>query len=647
MGRHRFWLEGILGASLIPVVLSVNPVAAQITFSDQTSAAALNQTCAVDTDMYGYRMDIGGTVGDFDRDGWPDLFLLGGGGVVDSLFVNNRDGTFTDRAAEWGVAIAHRGHAATAGDFNNDGWLDIYATSAGDMTDVPRSGQHRLYRNNGNGTFTDVASTAGVHLTSTTSLVHKSPAFGDYDLDGDLDLFVATWSNTSHDGNRLFLNNGDETFNDVTVAAGVLFTGLFGFSPRFADMNGDFYPELLIAADFGSGKYLINDTDGTFTDATSTSGTGLDSNGMGSTIADFDNNGLFEWYVTSIYRDVPCCNNGNYLYVNQGGDVFSDLPESAGAKNGGWGWGTDARDFDHDGFFDIAETNGWGGSEFENETAYLFRNNGNLTFTEVHASAGLVHTLEGRSLMTLDYDRDGDMDIVITAFNAPVYLFRNEVSGAGTNWLEVFLDTRAEPMLAPDGFGTKVTVTSGGVSRYYYLSGGATYLGQSELVAHFGLGADSNVDSLVIAWSNGATTTLTDFPANQIVTASPSVSGAPGEASAPGVAAEQMIAEYNPTMDRIEVSYTPGCDSSNHTIYYGDIADVATHGYAGAACWRGGSAATSFDPDGLDNAFFVVVANTGFVEGSYGRSSSGERPEDLGTIGCNLPQDLTAVCDLP
>jgi hypothetical protein len=616
--------------ALMAVLVAGSATAAQIQFSDQTAAAGLLHSPSMYFDVAAGGMFAGGSVADFNRDGWPDLFLVGGGNTSDALFINNGDGTFSDQAASWGVALMHRGLGTTAGDFNADGWPDLYVTSAGVVTGSITVGSHILYRNNGNGTFTDIAAAAGVNQASPTDINATGSAFGDYDLDGDLDLFVCTWQGMN--GNRLFRNNGDETFTDVTTAAGID-QQFHGFSPRFVDMNGDRYPELLVAADFGTSHYYINDQDGTFTDGTAASGTGLDENGMGTTVGDFNRDGLPDWYVTSIYY--AQARLGNFLYVNQGGDVFVDLPESAGGKNGGWGWGAEAVDFDHDGFIDLIETNGWT-DQYANFPARLFRNNGNLTFTDVQVGSGFDHTGQGRSLLTLDYDRDGDMDVVITAASEPVTLFRNDLSGTDTHWIQLALDTSGVPGLPPDGYGATVTATSNSATQHFWLNGGASYLGRSQPIAHFGLGTDTTVD-VTVEWPDGSTTLATALAADQLVTLTPSVAGAPGEAS--------MQASYNRGTGEIDVSFTPACDATDHTIYYGDLASVASYAYSGAVCFRGNSGVASFDP-AMPNVFFIIVGNTGIVEGSYGRDGAGfERPEHLSGTACDLSQDLSGVCD--
>jgi hypothetical protein len=651
IGRRQ---TSILGVLCMALCAGLTPVWSAVeSFSDQTAAAGIFHDNDIAGDVTTPVHYPGGAVGDFNRDGWPDIFLLGGGFADDRLYINDGDGTFTDRLAEWDdgsgtIDERHRGHAAAVGDYNDDGWLDIFITSGGSLAGGgERAGENRLYRNNGDGTFTNVAVAAGVNQSSATYMTSISPGFGDYDLDGDLDLMVATWGSGS-DGNRLYRNNDDGTFTDVTDAAGIV-QNAHGFVPRFADMNGDRYPELLLVADAFTSRYYVNNQNGTFTDQTVSSGTGLDTNGMGNTVGDFNRDGLADWYVTSIYRNNPINNHGNFLYVNQGNDVFTPLPEASGAKDGGWGWGCEAVDYNNDGFQDIMETNGIGAPEWVNEQSYLYRNNGDMTFTEVALSVGINHIYQGRAVMTLDHDRDGDMDIVITSYEDPVVLFQNDLSGTDINWIQINLDTSANDLLAPDGYGSRVVVTTGSVTQYYWMVGGNSFVGQSQLVAHFGLGSATTVDAVTVEWSDGSTTVMNDIAANQIMTiAAPAVvPGGPGEASQGDIPGDHMQAGYDAVSGNIDVTFTAACEASNHNIYYGDLSDVSTYGYSGAACFVGSTGSVSFDP-GLDNAFFLIVGNDGAVEGSYGVDDAGfDRPEDTGTIACDLPQDLSGTCDLP
>ncbi len=446
----------------------------------------------------------GGAVGDFNNDGWQDIYFPVGGGAPDMLFINNQDGTFTDMAADWGIDLAHRGTAATVGDFDDDGWLDLYVTSLG-PTDAPPSGTaHLLYRNQSGSGFVDVAAEAGVNALTPPVEDGYGAAFGDYDLDGDLDLGVASWDGS----NRLFRNDGDGTFTDVTLAAGLTtLDDVRGFAPRIVDMNGDRYPELLWVGDFGTTQYWINDGDGTFTNFTTGSGTALAGTEMGHTVADFDHDGLFDWYVTTI--------NNNKLYMNQGNHIYVDQASTAGVVNSGWGWATVTLDFDHDGLPDIAATS-------QSSGQYLFRNEtsspGDPAFTEMAATAGLSSGVSGRGLANFDYDNDGDQDLVFFPRNDPMQLFRNDLVGPATNWLRVFLDTSEAESLPPAGVGAVIEIAHGGTTCLQRIDGGSNYLSQSEMSAHFGLGDTAIVDTLTVHWTDGTTTALNNVAANQTLT---------------------------------------------------------------------------------------------------------------------------------
>ncbi len=483
-------------------------------------------------------MSSGGAAGDFNNDGYQDLFVLSGAGFPDRLFINNGDGTFTDQAEEWGVALRHYSVGIAVGDYNNDGWQDIFITSAGPKNDDDEAlpGKHILYRNNGDGTFTNVAEEMGVAMTATNEYNGWSPSWGDYDLDGDLDLAVAGWKDTAQPANVLFRNDGDH-FTNVTDqaffdASGAPFDfsdpAVRGFSPRFCDMDGDRYPELLWVSDFGTSKYFINNGDGTFTEYTAQAGVGLDGNGMGVSVGDIDNDGDQDWYVTSIYGTpsglVP--GTGNMLYINEGGHRFSEISEAAGCKDGGWGWGTAIIDFNHDGWQDIVETNGWfHREEWLNEQSYLWLNNGldksgRPTFTEVALAVGLEHFLTGKGLVTFDADNDGDQDVVIFSDLRETLYFRNDLGGPDAHWLRVFLDTRQTRRVAPQGYGAKVEAIAGGMTQTRMLTGGTNFISQSEMSAHFGLGASPVVDELRVTWPDGRVLRIGPISADQTITLS-------------------------------------------------------------------------------------------------------------------------------
>ncbi|HMN40775.1 MAG TPA: CRTAC1 family protein [Phycisphaerales bacterium] len=541
--RHsRALCAAILGATAaLPSALAQT---AQL--SDQTASAGLTAIHTTDPGGGLRSMSGGIAVGDFNRDGWQDVFVLGGPHAPDKLYINNHDGTFTDRATQWGVARTHWGFALAVGDFNNDGWPDVYITSAG--TDSLHC-HHLLYVNNGNGTFTDVAATAGVQSTTPLGFDGFGAAWGDYDLDGDLDLAVAGYQYGSG-GNKLFRNNGNGTFTDATSSLGYNLQNIPSFSPRFIDMDGDRYPELLWVADFHSSKYFVNNRNGTFTEATAAAGVGLDANGMGMAIGDFDNDGRPDWFVTSIfttlgpYQVVP--GSGNMLYLNQGNHHFTQAASIAGVGQSGWGWGAVAADFRNIGRQDIAATNGWDdpgyGTQFLADPTCVFQNNGNGTFANVAPACGVTHSGQGRGMVEFDYNNDGRPDLLIASNGGPLTLYRNDTPPApgGSNWLRIFLNTRASHGIAPDGYGAHVVVTAGPAVQHRWISGGSNYLSQSELSAHFGLGAAPVASQIRVEWPDGSVTLRANIPANRTITLSP----CPGDWNAGGELNVQDIFDF-------------------------------------------------------------------------------------------------------
>ncbi|MGE3164567.1 MAG: CRTAC1 family protein [Planctomycetota bacterium] len=500
-------------------------------FTDQTSGANIAVTPFPSLALQWSNLNIfgfvgGAAVGDFDRNGWPDLYVLTGGSSADRLYINNGDGTFTDRAAAAGMAEPHMGMGAAVGDYDADGDLDIFVTSYGPALFAPSPGRHKLWRNNGDLTFTDVAGAAGVQFSGSGVADGFGAAFGDYDLDGDLDLVVPHW--IQGHGNTLFENQGNGTFVNVSLPAGLTDLSVRSYSACFADMNGDRHPELLVAGDFGTSKYYVNNGDGTFADATAASGTGLDDNGMGHAIADLNGDGLLDWYVTSIHSPFPVAydipGTGNMLYVNLGNHQFAEISQAAGVSDGGWGWGTVALDVDHDGRTDLFETNGWGDTgQWANEACYLYRNLGGLVFADVAVVAGAAHPGQGRGAVRLDYDADGDQDLVVVGYGDPVALLRNDLArDSTTHWLRVVLDTSASPGLAPDGYGARVVARVGNAYQYAEIAGGSTYISQSELSAHFGLGSSAIVDELRVEWSDQTVSVLWSVPADQTLEIDPS-----------------------------------------------------------------------------------------------------------------------------
>lgn len=465
-------------------------------------------------------MTSGGVVADFDNDGDQDLFVVSGGATPDALFINDGTGHFTDMAASWSVAVKHMGMAAAAGDYDGDGWIDLFVASLGPDGQYPSPGKHRLYRNTGTGAFSEVAAQAGVQVSSPITYDGTGAAWGDYDLDGDLDLFITGWKQNAQ-GNRLYRNNGDGTFTNATASAGLILNGVRGFSPRFVDMNGDRWPELLIAADFGTSRYYINRADGTFSNATVESGTGLDANGMGQTVGDLDGDGALDWYVTSVFgaagAGVP--GTGNTLYRNTGGGGYDELAEESGVVDGNWGWGAAAVDLNHDGLLDLLETNGWFSQpRFQNSPSRVWIQQIDGHFDDVATSCGLWHTDYGRGLLTADIDNDGDRDVMIFSNKGPLRVYRNDLAhGEGTGWITITLDTSDDASLAPNGVGSRVTVTSVNRQWVKVIDAGTNFQSQDDGRVHAGVGWSEIVD-VRVDWNDGTATFLRSVPRNQFLT---------------------------------------------------------------------------------------------------------------------------------
>lgn len=469
-----------------------------------------------DLQMY---MTGGAAAADYDNDGWTDLFVTRLD-ASDILYRNLGNGSFEDVSAVAGFTQTLNTNGATWGDIDNDGDQDLYVTT---IQDVSR--RNYLYINDSNGSFTEAAFSRGVDLSTQHLTNNFGSTFGDYDRDGYLDLFTVEWNSDSGAGNSRLLRNlgavNPGTFEDVTVSAGVDTSignpigNSFAFAPTFADMDRDGHTDLVIAGDFGQSRLFWNNGDGTFTNGTTPAGVGTDENGMGSAIGDYDGDGDLDWFVSSIYEAGGACggaqfcgwgDSGNRLYRNEGSRTFTDVTDSTGVRDGGWGWGSAFVDYDNDGDLDLVHTNG---VDFPNEPrGMLFQNdptkfweNTDGVFTETASQVGIVDDASGKGLLTFDYDNDGDLDLFIVNNSAEPILYRND-GGNDSSWLRInVLGTESNA----DGVGAQVTVLPDASSPtdllYAEVIAGSHFLGQSERTAHFGLGEfDGTIESVTIVW---------------------------------------------------------------------------------------------------------------------------------------------------
>ncbi len=464
---------------------------AQINFSDVSAASSIDYQNFSETVM-----GSGTAFLDFNNDGFLDLYLLNNGNSkANTLYQNNGDGTFSDVTISAGVGDTGEGMGVDAADYDNDGFVDLYVTNYG---------ANVLFRNNGDGTFADVTTFAAVGDTSNSA----HPLFIDVDGDDFLDLYVGNYSGHS---DKLYHNNGDGAFTDISASAGVSGArSTMGLAYFDYDADGDL--DIYAAMDFRNDFLFENDGAGVFSNIisdTATSGLGVRKNTMAPALGDFDNDGDFDIYTTTAY-------SSNALYRNNGDGSFANVARAAGVANQYFGWGSAFCDFDNDGWLDIYVSTGYFGSATPDA---LYRNNGDpgvpgqgVTFSDIAAEAGLNHNGSGRGAAFGDYDNDGDTDIFIVNYQGRGILYRNDSSG--NNWLTVKLTGVTGNR---DARGALVTMEIGGNRQISQVGGMGGYLSCNDARVKFGLGDAASVDRLIVQWPGGNADTLTNPPVNQIL----------------------------------------------------------------------------------------------------------------------------------
>jgi enediyne biosynthesis protein E4 len=511
-------------------------------FVDEAAKAGLtakNVFGGVDTKKYIIETTgTGVAIFDYDNDGWPDVFVVNGttldplakgtAAPTNHLYHNNHDGTFTDVTAKAGLAHTGWGQGVCVGDYDNDGNQDLFVTYYG---------KNALYHNNGNGTFTDVSDKSQV--AGTGSAWSTGCAFVDYDRDGKLDIFVATYvdfnvKTAPAPGERascmwkgvpvmcgprglpwgkniLYHNNGDGTFEDVTAKAKIDRTnGHYGFSVSTFDFDDDGWPDIYVACDSTPSILYRNNHDGTFTDVAVTAGAafnedGKEQAGMGSTIGDYNGDGRLDIFKTNFSDDTST------LYRNNGDGTFDDVTFAAGLGlyTKYLGWGTMFLDVDNDSWPDLLLVNGHVypevdsqhlGSDYR-EPRILYHNKGNGRFEDISANAGpgITAAASGRGLAIGDLWNDGRISAVISNMSAPPSLVVNQVRSTN-RWIAFkTIGTRSNR----DGIGARIRLKIGDRILVDEVRSGSSYDSNNDMRVHFGLGSATKLDWVEVRWPSG------------------------------------------------------------------------------------------------------------------------------------------------
>ncbi|QBY03376.1 hypothetical protein E2K93_02860 [Thalassotalea sp. HSM 43] len=505
-------------------------------FADSSNLLGLTHRWQLDdvspanaTQNVAYNVAGGLASGDYDQDGDIDIYVVGGNSQASKLYQQQNDGSYIDIAAQAGVQLNGLYSGPAFADTDGDGDLDLFVAAMPGFENV-------LFINDGNGKFSDSNSAIAAN-----NAFNISTSFGDFDADGKLDMLLTHYGESlASEPQLLWQNKGDNRFvaiDDSSKLTSIATTHQrdtqnedYMFTASFADINQDGLQDILVASDHSTSMSMLSQEDGTLSDSSDELNIRIDDlQGMGSSLADIDNDGDLDWFVTSITQfdgtSGSLSFSGNKLLKNNGDGSFVDVSYASNTFNGGWGWASCAADFNNDGWIDLFNVNGWlinsdAASHYEshlNDTVALFLNNKDGNFSRTNINVGLSHQGQGRAVLCSDFDNDGDVDILLTDHtvgkNALLY-YENQNGNQLGNYLTVRLSATEHNS---QGIGAIVEVHTRNNKQYRHINLNSNFTSQAPALAMFGVGQHKQIERIQVTWPDGDIQTVENIAVNQSI----------------------------------------------------------------------------------------------------------------------------------